>query len=94
MIVEIYYFLKLRRFMVIHGGCACSKVRVHSECFTGDVLGSKRCDCGPQLRGDGAMGRGAIRKLCIRSLKAFWRLSRYVKMWRIVEDCGCICRAP
>ena len=25
-------------------------VRVHSECFTGDVLGSKRCDCGEQLR--------------------------------------------
>ena len=24
-------------------------VRVHSECFTGDVLGSQRCDCGPQL---------------------------------------------
>ncbi len=24
-------------------------VRVHSECFTGDVLGSKRCDCGVQL---------------------------------------------
>ncbi len=24
-------------------------VRVHSECFTGDVLGSKRCDCGEQL---------------------------------------------
>ncbi|MCF8259283.1 MAG: bifunctional 3,4-dihydroxy-2-butanone-4-phosphate synthase/GTP cyclohydrolase II [Melioribacteraceae bacterium] len=24
-------------------------VRVHSECFTGDVLGSKRCDCGDQL---------------------------------------------
>lgn len=23
--------------------------RVHSECFTGDVLGSQRCDCGPQL---------------------------------------------
>jgi 3,4-dihydroxy 2-butanone 4-phosphate synthase/GTP cyclohydrolase II len=23
--------------------------RVHSECFTGDVLGSLRCDCGPQL---------------------------------------------
>lgn len=23
--------------------------RVHSECFTGDVLGSKRCDCGDQL---------------------------------------------
>lgn len=25
-------------------------VRVHSECLTGDVLGSMRCDCGPQLR--------------------------------------------
>lgn len=24
-------------------------VRVHSECFTGDVMGSLRCDCGPQL---------------------------------------------
>jgi len=24
-------------------------VRVHSECFTGDTLGSLRCDCGPQL---------------------------------------------
>jgi 3,4-dihydroxy 2-butanone 4-phosphate synthase/GTP cyclohydrolase II len=24
-------------------------VRVHSECFTGDVLSSKRCDCGEQL---------------------------------------------
>jgi GTP cyclohydrolase II len=26
-------------------------VRIHSECFTGDLLGSLRCDCGPQLRG-------------------------------------------
>jgi GTP cyclohydrolase II len=25
-------------------------VRIHSECFTGDVLGSRRCDCGEQLR--------------------------------------------
>ncbi|MBT9582092.1 GTP cyclohydrolase II [bacterium] len=25
-------------------------VRIHSECFTGDVLGSLRCDCGPQLQ--------------------------------------------
>lgn len=24
-------------------------VRLHSECFTGDVLGSQRCDCGEQL---------------------------------------------
>lgn len=39
-------------------------VRVHSECLTGDVFGSMRCDCGPQL--DAAMemvareGRGVV----------------------------------
>ncbi len=39
-------------------------VRVHSECLTGDVLGSLRCDCGPQL--DSALrtvsdeGRGVV----------------------------------
>ncbi len=27
-----------------------SLVRMHSECLTGDVLGSKRCDCGAQLK--------------------------------------------
>lgn len=26
-------------------------VSVHSECFTGDVLGSRRCDCGDQIHG-------------------------------------------
>lgn len=34
-------------------GDVCGKedvlVRIHSECFTGDVLGSRRCDCGEQL---------------------------------------------
>ncbi|SFC90322.1 bifunctional 3,4-dihydroxy-2-butanone-4-phosphate synthase/GTP cyclohydrolase II [Streptomyces aidingensis] len=39
-------------------------VRVHSECLTGDVLGSLRCDCGPQLRAAmdriAAEGRGAL----------------------------------
>ncbi len=29
--------------------CEQVLVRVHSECFTGDVLGSQRCDCGEQL---------------------------------------------
>jgi len=28
-------------------------VRLHSECLTGDILGSLKCDCGPQL--DGAL---------------------------------------
>jgi 3,4-dihydroxy 2-butanone 4-phosphate synthase/GTP cyclohydrolase II len=32
-------------------------VRVHSECLTGDVFGSRRCDCGPQL--DAALERVA-----------------------------------
>ena len=39
-------------------------VRVHSECFTGDVLGSARCDCGDQLHQALRMiekeGRGAV----------------------------------
>jgi 3,4-dihydroxy 2-butanone 4-phosphate synthase/GTP cyclohydrolase II len=32
-------------------GQANTLVRVHSECLTGDVFGSLRCDCGPQLHG-------------------------------------------
>ncbi|MGD0538441.1 MAG: bifunctional 3,4-dihydroxy-2-butanone-4-phosphate synthase/GTP cyclohydrolase II [Verrucomicrobiota bacterium] len=39
-------------------------VRVHSECLTGDVFGSRRCDCGPQLqhamRQIAVAGRGVI----------------------------------
>jgi 3,4-dihydroxy 2-butanone 4-phosphate synthase/GTP cyclohydrolase II len=39
-------------------------VRVHSECLTGDVFGSLRCDCGPQLhaamRRIGEEGRGVV----------------------------------
>jgi len=39
-------------------------VRVHSECLTGDVFGSLRCDCGPQLRAAlarvAAEGRGVV----------------------------------
>src|SRR5688500_4111738 len=44
-------------------------VRVHSECLTGDVFGSRRCDCGPQLQqamrqvaeeGRGEIGRAHV----------------------------------
>ena len=39
-------------------------VRVHSECLTGDVFGSRRCDCGPQLhqamRPVAAIGGGVV----------------------------------
>jgi 3,4-dihydroxy 2-butanone 4-phosphate synthase/GTP cyclohydrolase II len=37
---------------LVHGDLSARKnvlVRVHSECLTGDVFGSRRCDCGPQL---------------------------------------------
>jgi GTP cyclohydrolase II len=33
-----------------YAGAATPLVRPHSECLTGDVFGSERCDCGPQLR--------------------------------------------
>ncbi|WP_461110492.1 3,4-dihydroxy-2-butanone-4-phosphate synthase [Streptomyces calidiresistens] len=46
------------------GGAEDLVVRVHSECLTGDVLGSQRCDCGPQLRASLARiaeeGRGVL----------------------------------
>src|SRR5699024_2421912 len=32
-------------------GVEAALVRLHSACLTGDILGSLRCDCGPQLRG-------------------------------------------
>ena len=39
-------------------------VRVHSACFTGDILGSLKCDCGAQLKGAlaqmGAAGEGVL----------------------------------
>ena len=39
-------------------------IRLHSECFTGDLLGSLRCDCGDQLRGAiaeiGKQGSGVL----------------------------------
>ncbi|MBF0362106.1 MAG: 3,4-dihydroxy-2-butanone-4-phosphate synthase [Oligoflexia bacterium] len=39
-------------------------VRIHSECFTGDIFGSKRCDCGEQLMTSLKMisdhGKGAL----------------------------------
>ena len=52
---------------LVRGDVAGAKnvlVRVHSECLTGDVFGSRRCDCGPQLhqamRQVAEAGRGVI----------------------------------
>ena len=48
----------------VPGSAPAPLVRIHSACFTGDVLGSLRCDCGPQLRGAirrmAAEGAGAL----------------------------------
>jgi GTP cyclohydrolase II len=35
---------------LVFGDPVTPLVRLHSECLTGDVFGSARCDCGPQLR--------------------------------------------
>ena len=52
---------------LVHGDVVGQKnvlVRVHSECLTGDVFGSRRCDCGSQLhsamRQVAEAGRGVI----------------------------------
>jgi 3,4-dihydroxy 2-butanone 4-phosphate synthase/GTP cyclohydrolase II len=48
--IATYDALKYREHVILkYGSGANPKIRVHSECFTGDVLGSQRCDCGEQL---------------------------------------------
>ncbi len=46
------------------GGTQATLVRLHSECLTGDVFGSERCDCGDQIRQSlrliDAEGRGVL----------------------------------
>jgi 3,4-dihydroxy 2-butanone 4-phosphate synthase/GTP cyclohydrolase II len=58
---------EIEHLVLVHGSLAGDEpvlVRLHSECLTGDVIGSLRCDCGPQL--DHALaqvaheGRGAV----------------------------------
>jgi GTP cyclohydrolase II len=50
--------------MVMGEVAGSALVRVHSECMTGDVFGSLRCDCGPQLefamREIGKQGSGVV----------------------------------
>ncbi len=49
--IATYAALKSRDHVIARfgGGGKPPLVRIHSECFTGDVMGSLRCDCGEQL---------------------------------------------
>lgn len=48
--IASYDALKHREHVILKYGSGINpKIRIHSECFTGDVLGSQRCDCGEQL---------------------------------------------
>jgi 3,4-dihydroxy 2-butanone 4-phosphate synthase/GTP cyclohydrolase II len=56
--IATYDALKYREHVILKYGSGINpKIRIHSECFTGDVLGSQRCDCGEQL----ALAREAIK---------------------------------
>lgn len=63
-------------------------VRVHSECLTGDVFGSCRCDCGPQLHSALKMiekeGRGVI--IYLRQEGRGIGLLNKLKAYKLQED--------
>jgi GTP cyclohydrolase II len=47
-------------------------VRLHSECLTGDILGSLKCDCGPQLQ-------AALARMAAQSRQGGWGVLLYLR---------------
>ncbi len=55
-----------------HNGDRAPLVRLHSECLTGDILGSLKCDCGPQLQ-------AALRAMAAEAGEGGWGVLLYMR---------------
>lgn len=56
----------------VQDGDRAPLVRLHSECLTGDILGSLKCDCGPQLD-------AALRAMAAEAARGGWGVLLYLR---------------